>query len=184
MNKQFLAKVGIVALVVGSIGFLVLNKDKGEDVSANNAPVIEEDFEDTYIDDGYGDLEDVDLNEEFEDKVESNKGNEDYSDSNSSKPSDKTEETTKPDKSEEESDKKEDVDSNEDKENAKPSTEKNGVFQGFADSSFVEIKIGDEYRTFRVSSDAKKALSNKNIGDNISFEVTEDNGQSVITTVK
>ena len=67
----------------------------------------------------------------------------------------------------------------------KPSTtQKTGSFQGFADSNFIEVKIGDDYATYMVSSDAKKALSNKDIDSNITFTLSEVNGQKIITSVK
>ena len=181
MNGKTLAKIGIVVLVVGAIGFVVykgVNKDNPE----NETPVVEEQYEDTYIDDGYGDVEDVDLNKEFEDRIETDK---EVSENNSS---DKKDETTSTNDSEKDEVSKDESstdkeDSNDKETESKPSKSQSAVFQGFADSSFVEMKIGNEYKTYRVSPDAKPSLSGKNIGDNVTFKFIEENGQLTIVEV-
>lgn len=178
MNGKTLAKIGIVVLVVGAIGFVVF-KNVNKDKAPETPTITEEKYEDTYIDDGYGDVEDVDLNEEFEDRVETDK--EVSKDESTDKEDDATEKEEDLNKDDEE---KEDSAETEDKEEStKPAQSQSAVFQGFADDSFVEMKIGDEYRTYRVSPGVKPSLSNKNIGDNVSFKFVEENGQLTIVEV-
>lgn len=188
MNRQLLSKIGIGLIVVASIGLVGCSGNKDKDLSQNeNQTTIEEDFEDTVIDDGYDDVEDEDLNDEFKEKVEStnstNKKDEatsnDKKDDNTNKTEDKKDDNKEDNK--EDSNKKEEESS---KPDDSTSNKKDAIFQGFADSNFIEVKIGNQYSTYKVSAEAKKVLDGKNIGDSISFEYKDENGQSVITSVK
>lgn len=191
MNRQFLSKIGIGLVVVASIGLVGCSGNKDKDlVQDENQTAIEEDFEDTYIDDGYDDVEDEDLNDEFKEKVESSNSNNKKDESTSSNKKDDSANKTENNKDENKEDEKnkEDEEDNKDTESSKPdnstSNKKDAVFQGFADSNFIEVKIGNQYSTYKVSPEAKKVLDGKNIGDSISFEYKEENGQSVIIAVK
>lgn len=77
------------------------------------------------------------------------------------------------------------ADSNkEESSNSEQSKTVSGEFQGFADSSFVEIKVGDNYDMYRVTDGIKSKLSSKTVGQTITFTYIESAGQNVITDVK
>lgn len=177
MSKNTLFKLLIPGVIIVGLVFggIYMNKTKNnENINENN---VSEDI--TYNDmynDNYDYVEDVDLNNEFENAV-----NEDNNDESSSN----TEDATIDDSTEEEDGSVKEEDSSIKNESSSSTTNNaTGVFQGFADSNFVEIKVGNDYATYRVSSEAKKSLSNKEFGDNITFEFKEENGQLIITSVK
>lgn len=58
-----------------------------------------------------------------------------------------------------------------------------GEFQGFADSSVIEVKIGNNYDAFKVSGDVKTKLESKNVGQTITFTYIASAGQKVITSI-
>ena len=58
-----------------------------------------------------------------------------------------------------------------------------GIYQGFADDNFVEIKIGDSYGVFKASGEIKSKISSKNIGDSITLTYIASGGQQIITSV-
>lgn len=191
MNKKFLMKTGIALIVVASLGFVMIKNNKTDKLPENNVELEVEDneLENTYLDDNYEMPDDVDLNEEFENRVESEKNNQ--SDDSSQKNDSNTSSNTGNSSAEEDNDEdnKDNEEDNKDNEDENSSSEintnkKTGLFQGFADDNSVEIKIGNEYATYRVSSQAKSTLSNKNLGESITFEFTKENGQLIITSVK
>lgn len=59
-----------------------------------------------------------------------------------------------------------------------------GIFQGFADGNFIEVKIGGSYQVFKLSSDVKSKVQSKQIGDVISFTYISSGGQQLITSVE
>lgn len=177
MSRKLLEKKGILLLVLVSlsIGMVGCNKSKVDtDTSIQSEIQNDETIEDA-IDNDYEMPDDVDLNEEFENRVESEKNNSSNS-TNSTNTSDSNSVVD-----EEKSDKEDSQSSND---NTLDVTEKTGLFQGFADDNSVEVQIGSEYATYRVSSTAKSSLSNKNIGDSIVFGLKSENGQLVISFVK
>lgn len=181
MNKKILKQIGVAFIIIASGCFLVTKYgSSSKDIVQED--VITDDFEDTYVDDNYEMPEDVDLNEEFEDRVESEKENQSNYSSETNNNSNNT-------SSYQGKNNNEDTpmsNNNSQNTNSKNDSvsQKTGVFQGFADDSFVEIKIGNEYSTYKVSSNVKSILSNKNIGDSVTFEYINENGQIVITSVK
>src|SRR5699024_9990718 len=58
-----------------------------------------------------------------------------------------------------------------------------GIYQGFADDNFVEIKIGDYYGVFKASGEIKSKISSKNIGDSITLTYVASGAQQIITSV-
>lgn len=58
-----------------------------------------------------------------------------------------------------------------------------GIYQGFADDNFVEIKIGDSYGVFKASGEIKSKISSKNIGDSITLTYVASGAQQIITSV-
>lgn len=58
-----------------------------------------------------------------------------------------------------------------------------GEFQGFADGSVIEVKIGNTYDVFRVSDEMKSKLESKKIGQTITFTYVASAGQQVITSI-
>lgn len=166
-------------MAIASLGFGIVGCNKTENTSeeVNQLEVQEDDLDYTYIDDNYEMPEDVDLNEEFEDRVESNKNNQ----SNSN---DKDDNSDNDDIKEETNSNTTNNSNSNNNESQVTVTEKTGIFQGFADDNFVEIKVGNEYSTYRVSTDAKNSLSNKNLGDSVTFEFTKQNGQLFIVSAK
>ena len=184
MNKKFSMKTGIALIVIASLGFGVVGCNKSDKLPDNaiESEVKDNELEDTYLDDNYEMSEDVDLNEEFENRVESEKNNQ----SNNSNDSHKDDNSNTSNNTENSSEEKEEnnTNTNNSNDNQANVNKKTGVFQGFADDNFVEMKIGNEYATYRVSSEAKSVLSNKDLGDSVTFEFTKENGQLFITSVK
>ena len=182
MNKKFLAKTGLALIVIASLGFGAVGCNKSDKSPDNTieSEVQDNELEDTYLDDNYEMPEDVDLNKEFENRVESEKNNQsnNHNKDNNSNGSNNVENTT------EENENKNDNVNNDNSSNQTNTNKKTGIFQGFADDNFIEVKIGNEYATYRVSSEAKSVLSNKSLGDSITFEFTKENGQLFITSVK
>ena len=172
MSKNFLKKVGISLIVLACVGGIVLksnltnenNVDANTSIETNN----NDELENTYIDDGYEAPSEEDL--EYSQEVEENIINEDVVEEIENKNTTEKVDT--------------DNNNNGNKEDSLKVTEKTGLFQGFADSNFVEVKIGDEYFVYQVSSTVKDALSKKNIDDTITFNVSTVNGQSTITDIK
>lgn len=185
MNKKFLMKTGIALVVIASLGFGAVGCNKSDNKSDTTieSEVPEDELENTYLDDNYEMPEDVDLNEEFENRVESDKNNQSNNSDDSYKDN-SSNTSNNPENTNEEKEDKNDGDNNESSSNQTNVSKKTGVFQGFADDNFVEMKIGNEYATYRVSSEAKSMLSNKNLGDSVTFEFTKENGQLLITSVK
>lgn len=58
-----------------------------------------------------------------------------------------------------------------------------GQFEGFADGSFIEVKLGNTYDVFKVTDAVKSKLQSKSIGQNISFTYVSSAGQKVITSI-
>lgn len=174
MNKKLLTKKGIALMAIACLGFGIVgcNKSDNNSEEVTQSEVQNEEVEDTYVDDNYEMPEDVDLNKEFEDRVEAEKNNQSNTSSDNSEDNVKEEEQNN------------DSNANTNDNNQVEVTEKTGVFQGFADDNFVEMKVGNEYSTYRVSSDAKKSLSGKNLGDSVTFEFTKKNGQLFIISAK
>lgn len=180
MNKKFLMKSGIALIVIASLGFAIIKINKSNDIPEANVEleVEDNDLENTYIEDNYEMPEDEDLNEEFSNRVENVTNNE------QDKEEIKNEEDNDNKSDKNDNINKVDNDNESDNSSVNISNKKTGSFQGFADDNFVEIKVGDEYATYRVSSSAKKTLSNMDINDSITFEFVNENGQLVITSVK
>lgn len=165
-------------LAIASVGFGVIgcNKTNNQE-EVTQSEVQENELEHNYIDDNYEMPEDIDLNEEFEDRVESNKNNATSSDNN------KDTENNKDNNANTNNNSTDNNNNNNSSTNSSTTTKK-ASFEGFADDNFIEVKVGNDYATYRVSSEAKNVLSNKNIGDSITIELKEENGQLVINTVK
>lgn len=162
MAKGFLKKFGIPVLALACVGGIVLKYNSTNDNNVEASIDLEvnsnDELENTYIDDGYGTPSEEEL--EYTQDIE--------------------EDTIKEDIVEESTENKTTTEKVEDSK----VVEKTGVFQGFADSNFVEVKLGNEYVTYQVSSEAKEALSKKNIEDSITFTISNINGRDVITGVK
>lgn len=173
MIKNIFKKIGIPLIVVVCAGTIFLkykSENTNNDVQTNIQTQQENELENTYIDDGYNspNKEDLEYDKEDENYIEEIESKDDES---TKVPVVKDEVESKPQE--------------ENKVEEKPSvTQKTGSFQGFADSNFIEVKIGDDYATYMVSPDAKKNLANKAIDSNITFTLSEVNGQKVITSVK
>lgn len=173
MIKNILKKIGIPAIVIVCAGTIFLKyklEDNNNDVQASIQVQQENELENTYIDDGYNspNKEELEYDKNDEKDIENT---DDSKDESIKVPIVEDEVESKPQE--------------ESKVEEKPSvTQKTGSFQGFADNNFIEVKIGNDYTTYMVSADAKKALSNKAIDSNITFTVSEVNGQKVITNVK
>ena len=67
--------------------------------------------------------------------------------------------------------------------NASYTETSSGTFQGFADGNFIEVKVGDSYQVFKLSSDVKSKAQSKQVGDTIYFTYTASGGQQVITAL-
>lgn len=177
MIKNIFKKIGLPLIAVVCAGTIFIKyklEDNIRDVQANVQIEQENELENTYIDDGYDDINKEDLEDDSADE----KYTENTDDS-------KDESTKIPLVEEEGDDEDKSKPQEENKVEEKPSTaQQTGIFQGFADNNFVEIKIGNSYVTYMVSNEAKKALSNKDIDSNITFVISEVNGQKVITDVK
>lgn len=188
MNKSFLLKVGVLALIT-SIGLVVVNLRPKDDTPNS---VIEMEVEENELDseNTYNefDYEAEDVENEFEYKNEDENSTESNNTSNinnvgNNKPA--TENTESSSTNVDNSNSSSNTgNSSQNSSSTSNSSAKTGSFEGFADDNFVEVKIGNDYATYRVSTEAKNVLSGKNIGDSISFEITTSNGQSIITSVK
>ena len=165
MARGFLKKVGIPVLALVCVGGIVLKynsiNDNNVEASVDSEVNVNDELENTYIDDGYETPSEEEL-EDIQNKKE-----------------DIVEESVEDEYTSEK------VESENNKENETSKVvEKTGVFQGFADSNFIEVKLGNEYVTYQVSSEVKDALSKKNIEDSITFTISNVNGRYVITSVK
>lgn len=165
MARGFLKKVGIPVLALACVGGIVLKynsiNDNNVEASVDSEVNVNDELENTYIDDGYETPSEEEL-EDIQNKKE-----------------DIVEESVEDEYTSEK------VESENNKENETSKVvEKTGVFQGFADSNFIEVKLGNEYVTYQVSSEAKDTLSKKNIEDSITFTISNVNGRHVITSVK
>lgn len=56
-----------------------------------------------------------------------------------------------------------------------------GIFEGFADSNFIEVNINGEYSVFRIENETiKNNLSDKEAGSNITFKYIEKDNSKII----
>lgn len=165
MARGFLKKVGIPVLALVCVGGIVLKynsiNDNNVDASVDSEVNVNDELENTYIDDGYEtpSKEELDGIQNIEEDIVEESVEDEYTSEKVESENNKENETSKV-------------------------VEKTGVFQGFADSNFIEVKLGNEYVTYQVSSEVKDALSKKNIEDSITFTISNVNGRYIITSVK
>ena len=163
MNKDLIFKIAL-GLIVVAIPVSMLLNSKGEDKTMDEmSQVVQEDTE--ILDDLYSDtFEGSDSEDSSEDLTDEYTETEDIEEVI-------TESTT------------EDTEDNKDDEVSENAKTVTGEFQGFADGNFIEVKIGNEYSVFKVSSSVKSKIESKNVGDSITFTYTASAGQQVITSV-
>lgn len=161
MNKGLVLKIAL-GLIVVAIPVSMLLNSKNQDKSMEEVPQITQEDNET-LDDLYNDTFDEDYELDY---------NDEYSDEELEAAEDV--ENYEPNSSAEE---------NKNNEISGETKSVTGEFQGFADGNFIEIKIGDEYSVFRVSSDVTSKLESKKIGDVISFTYVASAGQQVITSI-
>ncbi len=65
----------------------------------------------------------------------------------------------------------------------KEEIEKKGIYEGYADSIYIEINVDGAYDIYRISDQAKDALANKKIGESITFKYLKQGNENVITSV-
>ena len=164
MNKSLVTKIALGLVIVAIPAFMFFSsKDKG----VEQPPEISQEESQDASEDLYEDTFENSDNEELEESEDVNTDIIDDSianEENNQKPEEKPEE-----------DKKED--------SATESKTETAVFQGFADGSFIEMKIGDTYGVFKVSGDVKSKMESKNIGDTVTFTYVASGGQQIITSV-
>lgn len=182
MNKKKLTIITVSIAILGILcAFAFANKSKDNELPQEEIFTEDTVVDDSIISDPTDIIEDVTVDENPEDNNTTNKNNEtDSSNTTDSITSDSNSGSSNSNDNSSANTSKPSTNSN----SSSTSKKSNGVFQGFADDSFVELKVGDSYNTYKVSSEAKEILSSKNIGDSIEFQYIQENGQTIITIAK
>ena len=163
MNKGLILKIAIGLIVISVPASMLLNSKTEKENSIEISQGVQEDSE--VLDNLYGDtFEGSDDSENVDESLYSDDEVEDIEEITS----DSTSEEVNDDKNDEVS------------QNSKTVT---GIYQGFADGNFIEVKIGDEYGVFKVPNDMKSKVEAKDLGDSLTFTYVSSAGQQVITSV-